>query len=167
MHDTHLLRSVIKLMKLGRLDNVGVSFSRIWTEMIFKLFHPSVQLPWVKLVHLIQASNLLGEARTRDIAPLRRFLIQVGRSSTQHSIMLCCSLTLRIRNYPHQTGNSSIILQKWSCKVWSWAMKILRKYSTPFNMIEVAWSQTQKQKLEFAKLTFIGLHWPWRKSAIV
>ena len=37
-NDTHLLRSVIKLCKLGRLDNDDQIRYSLWIRMIYKLF---------------------------------------------------------------------------------------------------------------------------------
>ena len=69
----------------------------------------------------------------RTLAPLRQFLFQIRRSSMQHSNLPCHCLTLKKRSYhiiaaglvsEFQTGNSSFTLQKWSCEVWSWIIKL-------------------------------------------
>ena len=90
----------------------------------------------------------------RTLAPLRQFLSQIRRSSMQHSNLPCHCLTLKKRSYhiiaaglvsEFQTGNSSFTLQKWSCEVWSWIIKLLANSNiavpskTLFEMIRQVW----------------------------
>ena len=88
------------------------------------------------------------------LAPLRQFLFQIRRSSMQHSNLPCHCLALKKRSYhiiaaglvsEFQTGNSSFTLQKWSCEVWSWIIKLsANSYiavpsKTLFEMIRQVW----------------------------
>ena len=72
----------------------------------------------------------------------------------QHSNLPCHCLTLKKRSYhiiaaglvsEFQTGNSSFTLQKWSCEVWSWIIKLsANSYiavpsKTLFEMIRQVW----------------------------